>query len=229
VRAADPAALDALLELGGGHVRLITMAAEIDGAQALARAATTRGVRVSIGHSYYDASMLAAMHRAGAGALTHLGNALPHGLPKQANPLLAGLLADDYDAMFIGDGLHLSDDLLRLFLRCRGPARLIAVSDASPVAGLPPGRYEALGQAVELRPDGGVFNPAEQHLVGSSRSLLEIVNTLLARDLCGPADCVRMANRNPLALLGLSVSDLPAGASRVRLDPDQHRFVLQGG
>jgi N-acetylglucosamine-6-phosphate deacetylase len=226
VRDADPALLDRLISLGAGRVRLITVAAEIPGAEALARRAVAHGVRVSIGHSYYDSDRLRAMYEAGARALTHLGNALPPSLEKQGNPLLAGLLADHYVAMFIGDGQHLSRELLRLLMRCLGPERLIAVSDASPVAGLVPGRYAALGQQVELRADGGVYNDAERHLVGSSRCLLEVVNTLLRLGVCEPADCVRMASTNPLAFLGLERDNLGPHVPTVTFDAAQAAFVV---
>ena len=224
VRAAEPAVLDRLLALGGGHVKLITLAAEIEGAEAMVRHAVASGVQVSIGHSFYDGDLLRAMYGAGARALTHLGNALPALLEKHANPLLAGVVSDGYLAMFIGDGQHLSSDLLRLLMRSLGSTRLVAVSDMSPVAGLPPGRYHTLDQAVELRVDGGVYNPAEHHLVGSSSSLLEIVNTLLRLEVCGPDDCVRVASLNPLALLGLGPDAISREAATVTFDPSQGQF-----
>jgi N-acetylglucosamine-6-phosphate deacetylase len=227
VRDADAALLDRLIGLGDGRVRLITLAAEIPGAEALARRAVAHGVRVSIGHSFYDGARLRAMYEAGARALTHLGNALPPSLGKQENPLVAGLLTDRYMAMFIGDGLHLSRDLLRLLMRCLGPERLMAVSDASPVAGLSAGRYTALGQPVELRADGGVYNDAEHHLVGSSRHLLEVVNTLLRLDICGPADCVRMASTNPLAFLGLERDALGPHVVTVSFDAAKAAFAVR--
>jgi N-acetylglucosamine-6-phosphate deacetylase len=226
VRQADVGMLDQLIDLGRGCVRLITLAAELSGADELARRATARGVRVSIGHSYYDADRLRAMYQAGARALTHLGNALPADLPKQDNPLIAGLLSEEYMAMFIGDGQHLSASVLRLMMRCLGAVRLIAVSDASPVAGLPPGHYEALGQALELCADGGVYNHAERHLVGSSSSLLQIVNTLLRLGICDPDDCVRVASANPLAFLGICREKLEPNVPTVTFDPTSAAFAL---
>src|SRR5206468_726083 len=108
----------------------------------------------------------------GARMLTHLGNALPNVIGKRDNPWYTGLLNDDLSATFIADGHHLSASMLEILFRCKTPQRLIAVSDAAPIAGLPPGRYHTLGQAAVLEPSGRLVNALEDHLVGSSASLV---------------------------------------------------------
>jgi N-acetylglucosamine-6-phosphate deacetylase len=218
-----------LLELSGGHLRMLTVAAERPDAREIIATATGRGVTVSVGHSFFTAADLRSAADAGARALTHLGNALPGALDKQDNPFYAGLLADDLTACFIADGHHLSEAALRLLLRCKPPDRLVAVSDAAPVAGLPPGRYHALGQPVVLAEDGRLVNPAENHLVASTASLLDCLNHLLRLGLCDPADCERIGGTNPLALLDLSPAALPPDGPRVAYDRETRSLAPARG
>jgi len=228
VRVGDPAALDELLELSGGKVRMLTLGAEPPGADTLIRHARRRGVVVSIGHSWLTGERLRAARAAGAAALTHLGNALPATLDKWENPLWAGLLADGLTATVVADGHHLSPSALALVIRCKGVDRVVAVSDAAPAAGLPPGTYHVLGQPARLHPDGRLVNEEEGHLVGSTAALVDCLNTLLRLRVADPQDCLRMASRNPLALLGVPAHEVAAGPCAV-YDPDAGRFVPSAG
>ncbi len=164
VRPPDLDLLQQLYRWSEGSLRLVTLAAELEGAEALARWAAGQGLVVSIGHTLASADDLERLSQAGASALTHLGNGLPHVLPKFANPLMAGLADDRFTAMLIGDGHHLPAAVLRVMLRAKGLSRTLIVSDAAPVAGLPawpvlhpgqrshPGRVRSPAQPVERRP-----------------------------------------------------------------------------
>lgn len=207
MQAAEPAVLDRLQLLARGRIRLLTVAAEIPGAPALIRHARTLGITVSLGHSLAGFAATAAAQAAGAQALTHLGNGIPHQIERHQNPLFAGLAADGLMAMLIGDGHHLPWELLRLLLRCKGVGRSILVSDASPLAGLPPGTYPCLGATAVIAPDGRLANPATGYLMGSSATIRQVVNasrTALALD---DATIHALAVANPLRLLGLPVPE----------------------
>ncbi len=205
----DVALLDELLDLGGGQVRLLTLAAEAPGAAEVAHAAATQGVTVSIGHSLFDAAALHRMHDAGATALTHLGNGLPNMLPRHPNPIWAGLGNDDFTAMVIADGHHLPLDVLRTMVRAKGVERLIVVSDASPVAGMPPGEYDVLGNHAILEPSGRLYNPEKQCLVGSTATMRDCMDVLAKIGHLTPDDLVRVGLENPLRLIGLDPADYP--------------------
>ena len=138
----DPALCDRLQDWAAGKIRLLTLAAELEGAERLAAHAAARGVVVSIGHTLASAQDLERLHACGAAALTHLGNGLPHLLPKFANPLWAGLADERYTAMFIADGHHIPGGVLKAMLRAKGLEHSAIGSDASPLAGMPPGRGE---------------------------------------------------------------------------------------
>lgn len=207
VRAPDVDVLAQLFDWAGGRVRLLTLAAELPGADELARFAVERGSAVSIGHSLFTTADLDRMADAGATALTHLGNGLPNVLPRHDNPLWAGLAHDAYTAMVIADGHHLPEPVLRVALRAKGADKLIVVSDASPVAGLPPGRYHFLDNDAILEPSGLFHNPAKQCLVGSSATMAQCMAHLASLDELSGDGLDQVGRTNPLTLIGV---DAPA-------------------
>ncbi len=203
VRTPDPALFDRFLEAAEGRVRLLTLAAELPGAAELTRHAAGCGVAVSCGHqSTCLPEEFAAIAEAGAVALTHLGNGMPNLVPRHNNAILSGLAEERLAVMFIPDGHHLPAHVLKVYVRAAGVARLIAVSDASHPAGLPPGRYRVLGNDAILEPDGLLHNPAKQCLVGSSVTMRQALG-VLAGIGCGltTEDLEQIGFWNPLRLI----------------------------
>ena len=88
-------------------IRLLTLAAELPGAQALIAWASAAGILVAIGHSDASTEAVAMAVAAGARMSTHLGNGLPATLPKLDNPLIAQLSEDRLTAGIIADGIHI--------------------------------------------------------------------------------------------------------------------------
>ena len=199
----DAGLLEDLIRWSCGRLRLLTMAAEVPGAANLCQYAVSKGIRVSLGHQLATYEQIAALEAAGASAMTHLGNALPHQLPRHDNPVYAGMLLDGLTAMIIADGFHLPAHLIRLILKVKTPARAILVSDLSPIAGLPPGRYHTLGNPAELRSNGHLFNPETGFLVGSGSTLSAAAQYLLDQQLATPTEIHQMAVINPRRYLGL--------------------------
>ena len=228
VRDPDLHLLQQLLECAGGKVRLLTLAAELPGAEELARYAVSQGVVVSIGHSLANEEDLGRLVRCGATALTHLGNGLPNLLPRHENPIWAGLADDALTAMVIADGHHLPAAVLKTFFRAKGAAKIVAVSDAAPVAGLKPGRYNTLGNLAILEVSGRLYNPEKQCLVGSSATLLQCINHLASLGFASPDDLLAVGFYNPLRLIGVDPGTVPA-TSELVYPKSQFTFKIMGG
>ena len=109
--------LDEMIEWSDGTIKLITIAAEIDGAEEFARYANSKGIRVSLGHQMAKTEDLAKLAQAGAVALTHLGNGVPATLDRHKNPIWAGLANDKLSAIIITDGHHLPPEVLKIFFQ----------------------------------------------------------------------------------------------------------------
>ena len=226
VRPADADLLSQLNTWAGGKIRILTLAAEVEGAEETARRAVQEGMLVSIGHTLATPADLDRLFLAGARTLTHLGNGLPALLPKFANPLWAGLADERYTAMMIADGHHIPAGVLQVMLRAKGLDRSVVVSDAAPVAGMPPGRYLTLGNETILEPSGRLYNPAKGNLVGSSYTLTRCMNFLAGLVRWTLEDLLALGFYNPLHLLGINLEGLES-KSRLYFDADRAEFRIQ--
>jgi N-acetylglucosamine-6-phosphate deacetylase len=207
-------------------LRIVTLAAELEGAEELARHAAGQGILVSSGHSLATPADLARLATAGASALTHLGNGLPHLLHKYNNPLWSGLADDRYTAMMIGDGHHIPGGVLKAMIRAKGIAHSIIVSDAAPVAGLPPGNYTMLGNDAVLEPSGLFHNPKIGYLVGSSYTMVKCMNYLASLQVFSLEELLDLGFYNPLRLIGLDPASIPT-QKLINFDSTSQTFRCQ--
>jgi N-acetylglucosamine-6-phosphate deacetylase len=224
VREPDVNTFQQINSWAGHAIRFLTLAAERQGAEELARYASGQGIVVSSGHSLATPADLERLSQAGATALTHLGNGLPHLLHKYNNPLWAGLADDRYTAMLIGDGHHIPNGVLKAMIRAKGIPRTIIVSDAAPVAGLPPGRYTTLGNEVVLEESGLLHNPQIGFLVGSSATMLVCMNHIASLDIFSLDELLDLGFYNPLHLIGISPSTIPS-TKLIQYDRATQRFL----
>ena len=97
----DMGLVEKIFDWADGKVRLLTVAAELPGVEALIGYARERGAAVSVGHSLFTESDLDKAYVAGASGLTHLGNGLPNLIDRHRNPIWVGLADDRYSAMLI--------------------------------------------------------------------------------------------------------------------------------
>jgi N-acetylglucosamine-6-phosphate deacetylase len=198
---ADPGLLDRLAAGLRRPILLLTLAPERPGADALIGWARQRGTLVAIGHSAARTAEVTWAAGLGAVLSTHLGNGLPHLLPKFDNPLLAQLAEDRLSASFIADGIHVPPFALRALLRAKGLARTILVTDATAAAAAPAGQYELAGMAIERAADGAVRVPGASVLAGSSLELDQAVRNVVAWGIATADEAVDLASANPRALL----------------------------
>jgi len=127
-----PPTVDNYMRLVDGFediVRVITIAPEIDGADALIRFLSDRGIIVSMGHSNATYAEAKAGYNAGARGITHIFNAMRPFHHRE--PGIAGfaLMEPGIYIEMIGDPYHLSDVTIEFVFRFKDPARIILVSD----------------------------------------------------------------------------------------------------
>jgi N-acetylglucosamine-6-phosphate deacetylase len=221
MRTPDLEHLKRLVEWADGTVSLLTIAADQEGAEGLARYATDHGIAVSLGHHMADDDDLRRLVTAGAKALTHLGNGVPSAIDRHQNPVWAGLGNDELWATIIADGHHLPPSLLKTIIRTKGPGRCVVISDASPLAGMAPGRYQSMGAEVILEKNGHLYNPATGYMAGSSATLLTCAIYLASLNLVNSEHLAEMVWDNPLKLIGLTPGHICAG-EEICLDGRPH-------
>lgn len=197
-------------EACGGMIRIITLSPEWPDSPDFIRRAAASGVTVSIGHTAATPEQIRDAVAAGATLSTHLGNGSHQMLPRHRNYIWEQLAADELYASIISDGFHLPEAVMKVFLRMK-PGRIILVSDATGLTGMPPGDYTThIGGDVTLTEAGKLHlkgNP--DMLAGSGKSLLHCVETIVSKGLVSLAEALDMAGRTPYRLAGLPGDCLP--------------------
>jgi N-acetylglucosamine-6-phosphate deacetylase len=213
-------------EAAGGRVVLMTLAPERPGSMEFIRKAVASGVVVAIGHTAADGPTLVAAADAGATLSTHLGNGIASTLPRHPNPIWEQAACDALSASFIADGHHVDRQTLRVLTRAKGPARTILVSDASPLAGLPPGTYGDWA----VHASGKIVVAGTPYLAGSNQGLEVGVRNLLRATGWSLPEVLATVTSHPARLLGRPEPRLEAGepANLVLFRQDGSGFALRG-
>jgi N-acetylglucosamine-6-phosphate deacetylase len=198
--APDIGIFDRFFEAAEGHIRLMTLAPELPGAVELAAHATTRGVRVSLGHSDATAAETRAAIAAGAVSTTHTFNAMRPLDHREPGILGTVLTTDSLFAELICDGIHTAPEMVKLWWRAKGPERAILVTDAMSAAGMPDGEYQLGGFAVQVA-DGKAT--AHGVLAGSVLTLDRALANFLAFTGAPLEKALRLLTANPGAMIGL--------------------------
>lgn len=211
VRPPDAGEFDRWQDAAAGRIRLVTLAPELPGALAFIEHLRKANVVVAVGHTAATPGQLRDAARAGAAVSTHLGNGCAATMPRHDNVLWEQLADDRLTAGFIPDGDHLPASLVTCLLRVKTPARLFATCDASPLAGLPPGRYAEWGHEFEVTPTGKVVVPGTPYLAGSGHFTDHCFERLLNDYGVNLADALAMTTRTARVVLGLPVPTLEVG------------------
>lgn len=185
----------------GEGVRLVTLAPELPGAEAVIRELKRRGVVVSAGHTTASFEQAQIAFQQGVSCGTHLYNAMP--TLEHRNPGLTGalLVTPGIAAGLIVDGLHAHPGMVDLTWRIKGPGDLILVTDAMAALGMPPGRY-MLGD-FEVIVDGASARLADGTLAGSILTMDTALRNLLAYTGCNLEQALPTLTSNPARLLAL--------------------------
>ncbi len=148
--APDPAAVDTLLAAGIGHLRVVTLAPELDGALAAIKRLTAAGVLVSVGHSDATSQQVSAAARCGASMVTHLFNAQRPMHHREPGVVGQALADSRLTSSLIADLHHVSGQVAAIAFAA-APGRICLITDAAACAGMPPGRYVLGGDADRSR------------------------------------------------------------------------------
>lgn len=189
---------DRFWQAARGHIGVMTIAPELDGAAELIAEATKRGVSISIGHSDADLNAARAGVRAGAHHATHTFNAmrpLDHREPGIIGEVLSNpaLTAD-----IIADGIHVHPAVVRLFLEAKGPERAVLITDATAAAGMPDGKYWLGSLEVDVK-DGKCLH--EGKLAGSVLTLDRAVRNAMQFAAWDLRQALRAATLNPATVV----------------------------
>jgi N-acetylglucosamine-6-phosphate deacetylase len=228
-RDGDFTGADILAELDRGRsaVGIVTLAPELPGVLDLIRALVARGHRASLGHSAATYEEGLAGIEAGARHATHLFNRMPPFSHRA--PGLVGAVLSNPEMMpeLVSDGYHVHPVVARAILPALGRDRLIAITDGTAAAGLPPGSRAHIGNlpitatdTVALL-DDGTFAGSILTMDGAFRN---VVN-LFGMDLVAAS---RACSTNPARALKLEgLGEIAPGATADLAVLDEKLRVVQ--
>ncbi len=223
-------------------VRIVSLAPELPGAESCIRELAAAGIVVSGGHTEADYAVFERARAAGMRHLTHFCNAMLPAHHLRPTIVNGGLVADDVRTEIICDGVHLSDAMVRLVARAKGPDGVMLVTDAMRAAAQPDGLYDLGGMRVRVERGRATladvpFDPKAiiSNVAGSVALFPDCFRRWVR--LCGfPLhEAVKAAGWNQLRSLGITdLGDIAPGqvADLVLVDADLHprmAFVSGGG
>lgn len=183
-----------------GHVSIVTLAPERQGAGVVIETLRTAGVVVSIGHTAADFDVATDALSSGATMVTHLFNQMTSLGHREPGVVGAGLLAARH-CLLIVDGLHIADGALEIAWRVLGEKRVILVTDAMAALGLGDGTYQLGDGPITVGDDGP--RTTDGRLAGSVVTLPEAMRNLTQSTSAGRAAALRCTTTNPAQALGL--------------------------
>lgn len=196
LRQPDPTETELLLEQTKGYLRLLTLAPELPGAQALIQRLIEAGVTVSMGHT--DATYEQAQEALvwGVTHMTHCFNAMPALLHRAPGPLAAVVNDARVQGELIADGIHVHPAVMRLLVKLLGPERTVVITDAQACAGLADGAmFEFAGQQAQVL--CGAAYLADGTLAGSILTMQQALRNILDIAQVSLSEAVGMLTRNP--------------------------------
>ncbi|HEY6960312.1 MAG TPA: N-acetylglucosamine-6-phosphate deacetylase [Gaiellaceae bacterium] len=184
--------------LDAGPVRLMTLAPELAGADALVDRLLARGIVVSLGHTDATAADANAAFDRGARSVTHLFNAMRPLFHRDPGIVGAALARDDVFVSIIVDGIHLAPETARtVWNAARG--RTVLVTDA--IAAAPRAFGTSTLGELDLQVHEGAVRGPDGVLAGSVLAMIEAVRNLHALGV-PIEDAVAAATTAPARVLG---------------------------
>lgn len=159
-------------QLEDDFIKIITLAPELD--EGLLDYLSTKDIKIQAGHCV-------GSNLDDCSGVTHLFNAMKGISHRGSSTALSALIQDRLYTEIIADGVHLSDDIIKLIFKSKPVNKIILISDALPIT------YSSKKAAVfadeKIYYDGTKATSANGTIAGSTTLLDKIVKILAKKDL----------------------------------------------
>jgi N-acetylglucosamine-6-phosphate deacetylase len=188
-----------VLARADGQLRMVTLAPEVEGADALLTELSARGVIAALGHTHASPDCIREAIERGLRHVTHLWNAM--GPTHHRAPGVAGtaLAEDRLTCDLICDGHHVDPAIVRIAARALGE-RLVLITDRLDV---PAGAEGSALGAIRAGADGEPWRRADGTIAGSQLSLDGALRNARRFAGLGLCEAVAACTLRPATLLGV--------------------------
>jgi len=185
---------DQFWQASRGHIRVMTIAPELDGAFEVIEKAVALGVCVSLGHSDASLKITRAAVDAGARHATHLFNAMRPLAHRDPGIVGEALINPRLSVEIIADGIHLDPAIVKLIVRAKGHDNVILITDGTAATGMLDGRYHLGTFEFDVK-DGICLS--EGKLAGSTLTMDRAIQNVMQFAGCDLQQAVVLATSNP--------------------------------
>jgi len=192
-----------VIDSRSADVGIVTVAPEIDGALELIPRLVRAGHRVSLGHSAADYDQAVAAIDAGARHATHLFNRMTpmtHRAPGLAGAVLS---YEEVRAELICDGFHVHPAMSHFTIAAKGADGVMAITDGTAGAGLPPGSMSRLGgRPIRVSDQAALLDDGT--LAGSTLTMDRAFRNIVTLFHASITQAAIMCSTTPARALGLT-------------------------
>ena len=154
-------------------IKIVTLAPELD--EGLIEYLRSKNIKVQAGHCTGWGNV---------DGVTHIFNAMGEINHRNKSTSLSALINDDVYTEVIADGIHISDEALKLILKSKPADKIILISDALPITHS--NIKETIFADSKIYYDGKKATSAEGTIAGSTMLLNEIIDRLKSIGLYNP-------------------------------------------
>ena len=169
-------------------IKIVTMAPELDKDFELSKYLLSKGIKVQAGHC--EGGDLSCCTGA-----THLFNAMSGVVHRGKSTALSGLIEDNLYAEIIADGVHVSQDALKLLFKSKPLDKIILVSDSLPIT--KSDKKEMIFAGEKVFYDGVKATSADGTIAGSTTLLPDIIKRLYKSGLIFSCEEFEQLIENP--------------------------------
>ncbi|WP_198671287.1 N-acetylglucosamine-6-phosphate deacetylase [Paraliobacillus sp. X-1268] len=176
-------------------IKLVTLAPEKAGANALINYLKESNVIASIGHSDATLKEVDQAITAGLTHVTHLFNQMREFHHREVGVVGAALLREELITEIIADGIHVEPEAIKLAYQQKTADRLLLITDAMRAKCLKNGSYDLGGQQVTVI--DGKATLADGTLAGSVLTMAQAFKNIITFTNCEIEDAIKMSSTTP--------------------------------
>ncbi|OAT82102.1 N-acetylglucosamine-6-phosphate deacetylase [Bacillus sp. MKU004] len=192
---------DSWQQASRNHIKLVTIAPEMDEGHTLIRHLKKNGVVASAGHSAAGYDEMGKAINSGVSHVTHLFNQMSGFHHRE--PGIAGAAFNRRELMveLIADGIHVRPEAVDIAFKQITDERMILITDSMRAKCLKNGRYDLGGQMVTVKDGMALLD--EDTLAGSVLEMKSAFQNIQKFTGCSMEEAIKVTSENPARQLGV--------------------------